>query len=155
MKSLVIVDIVLGLLTFLQCFFTFCFFKIIVFVSNWLQCNYNSDTFSVAPSIISQNWTNALFHNNTWIWIYWKHRHLRIYRLLNRAYPWNAGASSGHTTNLKKSILRFSISMTQKRVFDKVLELLFSSLGSKPWFGKFFAILSQRPFFPEVIIFEK
>ena len=27
------------------------------------------------------------------------------------AYPWKAGASSGHTTNLKHSILRFSISM--------------------------------------------
>ncbi len=27
------------------------------------------------------------------------------------AYPWKAGASSGHTTNLKYSILRFSISM--------------------------------------------
>jgi len=64
------------------------------------------------------------------------HRHLRIYRLLNgtyrlpcllykyckwplqqkkkrkeEAYPWKAGASSGHTTNLKQSILRLSISM--------------------------------------------
>jgi hypothetical protein len=27
------------------------------------------------------------------------------------AYPWKAGASSGHTTNLKQSILRLSISM--------------------------------------------
>jgi hypothetical protein len=27
------------------------------------------------------------------------------------AYPWNAGASSGHTTNLKQSILRLLISM--------------------------------------------
>ncbi len=27
------------------------------------------------------------------------------------AYPWNAGTSSGHTTNLKQSILRLSISM--------------------------------------------
>ncbi len=57
------------------------------------------------------------------------HRHLRIYRLLNgtycclvcfistvndhcnnkkrkeKAYPWKASASSGHTTNLKQSIL--------------------------------------------------
>jgi hypothetical protein len=64
------------------------------------------------------------------------HRHLRIYRLLNgmyhlpcllyqyckwplqqkkkrkeEAYPWQAGACSGHTTNLKQSILRLSISM--------------------------------------------
>ena len=29
------------------------------------------------------------------------------------AYPWKAGASSGHTTNLKQSILRLSISMSQ------------------------------------------
>ncbi len=29
------------------------------------------------------------------------------------AYPWKAGASSGHTTNLKQSILRLSISMVQ------------------------------------------
>ncbi len=66
------------------------------------------------------------------------HRHLRIYRQLNgtyglpcllyqyckwplqpkkkrkeEAYPWKAGASSGHTTNLKQSILRLSISMVQ------------------------------------------
>ncbi len=27
------------------------------------------------------------------------------------AYPWKADASSGHTTNLKQSILRLSISM--------------------------------------------
>ncbi len=27
------------------------------------------------------------------------------------AYPWKAGACSGHTTNLKQSILRLSISM--------------------------------------------
>jgi hypothetical protein len=27
------------------------------------------------------------------------------------AYPWKAGTSSGHTTNLKQSILRLSISM--------------------------------------------
>ncbi len=27
------------------------------------------------------------------------------------AYPWKAGASSGHTTNLKQSILRLLISM--------------------------------------------
>jgi len=27
------------------------------------------------------------------------------------AYPWKAGASNGHTTNLKQSILRLSISM--------------------------------------------
>ena len=27
------------------------------------------------------------------------------------AYPWKAGASSGHTTNLKQSIWRLSISM--------------------------------------------
>jgi hypothetical protein len=27
------------------------------------------------------------------------------------AYPWKAGASSRHTTNLKQSILRLSISM--------------------------------------------
>jgi hypothetical protein len=27
------------------------------------------------------------------------------------AYPWKAGASSGHTTNLKQSILRLSIPM--------------------------------------------
>ncbi len=60
------------------------------------------------------------------------HRHLRIYRLVNgtyclpcllhyyckwplqqkkEAYPWKAGASSKHTTNLKQSILRLSISL--------------------------------------------
>jgi len=27
------------------------------------------------------------------------------------AYPWKAGTSSGHTTNLKQFILRLSISM--------------------------------------------
>jgi hypothetical protein len=27
------------------------------------------------------------------------------------AHPWKAGTSSGHTTNLKQSILRLSISM--------------------------------------------
>jgi hypothetical protein len=27
------------------------------------------------------------------------------------AYPWKVGASRGHTTNLKQSILRLSISM--------------------------------------------
>jgi len=30
------------------------------------------------------------------------------------AYPWKAGASSGHTTNLKQSILRLSISMVSR-----------------------------------------
>jgi hypothetical protein len=29
------------------------------------------------------------------------------------AYPWKASASSGHTTNLKQSILRLSISMVR------------------------------------------
>jgi hypothetical protein len=28
------------------------------------------------------------------------------------AYPWKAGTSSGHTTNLKQSILRLLISMS-------------------------------------------
>ncbi len=28
-----------------------------------------------------------------------------------KAYPWKAGANSGHTTNLEQSILRLSISM--------------------------------------------
>jgi hypothetical protein len=28
------------------------------------------------------------------------------------AYPWKAGKGSGHTTNLKQSILRLSISMS-------------------------------------------
>jgi hypothetical protein len=31
------------------------------------------------------------------------------------AYPWKAGASSGHTTNLKQSILRLLISMMVSR----------------------------------------
>jgi hypothetical protein len=32
------------------------------------------------------------------------------------AYPWKAGASSRHITNLKQSILGFSISMDKTRV---------------------------------------
>jgi hypothetical protein len=32
-------------------------------------------------------------------------------KIKEEAYPWNAGASTGHTTNLKESILRLSISM--------------------------------------------
>ncbi len=32
-------------------------------------------------------------------------------RKKEEAYPWKAGASSRHTTNLKQSILRLSISM--------------------------------------------
>ncbi len=35
----------------------------------------------------------------------------------DEAYPWKAGASSGHTTNLKQSILRLSISMHKKELF--------------------------------------
>ncbi len=34
-------------------------------------------------------------------------------RRKEEAYPWKAGASSRHTTNLKQSILRLSISMGQ------------------------------------------
>ncbi len=33
------------------------------------------------------------------------------------AYPWKAGASSGHTTNLKKTLLRLSIYMATSIIF--------------------------------------
>ncbi len=36
------------------------------------------------------------------------------------AYPWKAGTSSGHTTNLKQSILRLSISMFIEQASDIV-----------------------------------
>jgi hypothetical protein len=34
------------------------------------------------------------------------------------AYPWKASASSGHTTNLKQSILRLSISMFDTQTYE-------------------------------------
>ncbi len=37
--------------------------------------------------------------------------HCKKKKRKEEAYPWKAGTSSGHTTNLKQSILRLSISM--------------------------------------------
>jgi hypothetical protein len=37
------------------------------------------------------------------------------------AYPWKAGASSGHTTNLKQSILRLLISMNHNMDYYKLV----------------------------------
>jgi hypothetical protein len=39
------------------------------------------------------------------------------------AYPWKAGANSGHTTNLKQTILRLSISMNGTARFKKCKQL--------------------------------
>ncbi len=46
------------------------------------------------------------------------------------AYPWKAGASSGHTTNLKQSILRLSISMIMRRSNVLSLPLQFVFLAN-------------------------
>jgi hypothetical protein len=39
------------------------------------------------------------------------------------AYPWKAGASSRHTTNLKQSILRLSVSMVASYLIIQILYL--------------------------------
>ncbi len=43
------------------------------------------------------------------------------------AYPWKAGASSRHTTNLKQSILRLSISMVASLTFLLEISKVFPS----------------------------
>jgi hypothetical protein len=40
------------------------------------------------------------------------------------AYPWKAEARSGHTTNLKQSILRLSISMVYSDFYDTKLKTI-------------------------------
>ncbi len=49
------------------------------------------------------------------------------------AHPWKAGASSGHTTNLKQSVLRLSISMAQS---ENGLAHKFKTILKKPERGK-------------------
>ncbi len=52
-----------------------------------------------------------MYHLPCLIYYYCKWPQQQIKKRKEDAYPWKAGSSSGHTTNLKKSILRLSISM--------------------------------------------
>ena len=54
------------------------------------------------------------------------------------AYPWKAGASSGHITNLKQSILDFRNLWLAKSCFNKVGHLHVFKQSKRGWEPQFF-----------------